>query len=159
MGTSYFKNIISKFLSYFDRSKKKTSSKVNKIYPDTKEENTDDMYSLWWIINTRKIISLLKNIIKHQLFNIRRGFFTLFSLFIFAPLLITIFFVWPLFLEKFSSSGYFDMFSFKALAIMIIYFVISLSFLILTEISFRFLYFLIKRERYIPQKRAKAKNL
>tara|TARA_B100000963_G_scaffold229048_1_gene199817 strand:+ start:769 stop:1944 length:1176 start_codon:yes stop_codon:yes gene_type:complete len=67
--------------------------------------------------------------------------------------------VWPLFLEKFSSSGYFDMFSFKVLAIMIIYFVISLSILILTEISFRFLYFLIKRERYIPQKRAKAKNL
>ena len=51
------------------------------------------------------------------------------------------------------------MFSFKVLAIMIIYFVISLSILILTEISFRFLYFLIKRERYIPQKRAKAKNL
>ena len=47
MGTSYFKNIISKFLSYFNRSKKKTSSEVNKIDPDNKEENTDDIYPLW----------------------------------------------------------------------------------------------------------------
>ena len=42
---------------------------------------------------------------------------------------------------------------------MISYFVISLAILILVEISFRFLYLLIKKERYIPQKRAKAKNL
>lgn len=75
------------------------------------------------------------------------------------PLLITVIFIWPLFLEKFSSSGYFDLFIFKVLAVIIIYFVISLAILILAEISFRFLYFLIKREMYIPQKRAKAKNL
>jgi len=102
---------------------------------------------------------LLKNIVKHQLFNIRRGFFTLFSLFIFTPLLITVIFVLPLFIENFSSNGYFDLFIFKVLATIIIYFVVSLAILILAEISFRFLYFLIKREMYIPQKRAKAKNL
>ena len=102
---------------------------------------------------------MLKNIVKHQLFSIRRGFLTLFSLFTLVPLLITVIFIWPLFLEKFSSSGYFDLFIFKVLAVIIIYFVISLAILILAEISFRFLYFLIKREMYIPQKRAKAKNL
>ena len=106
-----------------------------------------------------KIVSWLKKIVKHQLFNIRRGLVALFFLFVFSPLLITIIFGWPFFSDRFSIYSYFEIFALKVLAIIFIYFVVSLALLILFEISFRFLYFLIKRERYIPQKRAKAKNL
>jgi hypothetical protein len=107
----------------------------------------------------KKIISLLKNLVKHQLFNITRGFVTLFFLFALVPLLITVIYGWPFLLERFSRYSYFEIFTLKVVAIIFIYFIASLALLILVEISFRFLYFLIKRERYIPQKRAKAKNL
>ena len=107
----------------------------------------------------KKTVSLFKNLIKHQLFNIRRGFVTLFFLLVFVPLIITIIYGWPFFLERFSTYSYFEIFALKVLAIMFIYFTVSLALLILIDISFRFLYFLIKRERYIPQKRAKSKNL
>ena len=107
----------------------------------------------------KNTVSWLKDLVKHQLFNIRKGFITLFLLFVFVPFLITIIYGWPFLLERFSANGYFEIFAFKVLAIMFVYFVVSLALLILVEISFRFLYFLIKRERYITQKRAKAKNL
>tara|TARA_B100000963_G_scaffold213219_2_gene185822 strand:- start:3165 stop:4463 length:1299 start_codon:yes stop_codon:yes gene_type:complete len=107
----------------------------------------------------KKILSLLVNLVKYQLFNIIRGFVTLFFLFVFSPLLITVVFGWPFLIERFSSYSYFEIFAIQIIALMFIYFIVSFALLILAEISFRFLYFLVKRERYIPQKRAKAKNL
>jgi hypothetical protein len=47
MSTTCFKNTINKFLSYFNRKRKKAGPKVNKKNPDTKEETTDDIYPLW----------------------------------------------------------------------------------------------------------------
>jgi len=47
MSKSYFKNMISKFLSFFNRKRKKATSEINKINPDTEEESADDIYPLW----------------------------------------------------------------------------------------------------------------
>lgn len=47
MSTTYFKNTINKFLSYFNRKRKKAGPEANKKKPDIKEETSDDIYPLW----------------------------------------------------------------------------------------------------------------
>ena len=111
------------------------------------------------MVNIEKNYFMVKSLIKNQLFNIRRGFINLFFLLVFVPLIVTIIYGWPFFLERFSTCSYIEIFVFKVIAIIFIYFIVSLALLILIDIAFRFFYFLIKREEYIPQKRAKSKNL
>ena len=47
MSKTYFKNKINKFLSYFNRKRKKAGPEANKKISDIKEETTDDIYPLW----------------------------------------------------------------------------------------------------------------
>ena len=47
MSTTCFKNIINKFLSYFNIKRKKASPRTAKKNPDTKQETGDDIYPLW----------------------------------------------------------------------------------------------------------------
>ena len=101
---------------------------------------------------------MLKNFIKNQLFNIRRGVLTLFLLTVVIPLILIVF-GWQFLLDFFSAHRYLDTFSLKFLAIIFSYLFISLLTIILVEITFRFLYFFTKGESYIPQKRIKSKNL
>ena len=47
MSKTYFKNIINKFLSFFNRKRKKSGPEADQKKPDIKEETSDDIYPLW----------------------------------------------------------------------------------------------------------------
>jgi lysophospholipase L1-like esterase len=102
-----------------------------------------------------KLVSWFKDLIKLQLLTVRRGFITLFLFLAFIPLIITIIYSWMFVIHNFSL----DTVTSIVIAITLVYFTTCLVFLIFADISFRFLYLLIRGQRYIPQYRAKSKDL
>ncbi len=104
-----------------------------------------------------KFIYNFKNLVKKQLLTVRRGLLSTFIFLAFLPLIVVIIFGWNFFVGRFPIP--LETLSLKVLAITFVFLLVSIFFLLSIEVFFRAIYFIVRKEIYVPEGRVKSNKL